>query len=202
MKPENLARFGRHMFKNGQGFVGQKTFPSPGLKFRRFFGNIFRPLVGIQKSSFATNLIGLWCFAMRTDKFGPNRFRNGTETFFAIAHRQNGVRQYDTIARTIRTDMKLGFCALTTDTSQEHQYEANGAQTIDRSCKINLAQMLITRALVARRTPNRMIDEAHTRICDSFQFRNATIVGTWIRYFHDRQTFNFFICLLAQLKTT
>ena len=117
IKAENLGNSFRDIFKNSQSFIGQKAFTSPRLKFRSLLGQILGPIVGIQKGPFPTNLVRLGGFAMRTDKFGSDRFGNGSKTFFARSHACNTVGKNNTIAGIFWTDLELGFGTLATDTA-------------------------------------------------------------------------------------
>ena len=60
--------------------------------------------------------------------------------------------------------------------------------------------MLVAGPLVARRAPNRVVDETQARIGHAFDFGDATIVRAGILHLHDGQFANFFICLLFELN--
>lgn len=122
---------------------------------------------------------------MRTGLLGAHTFRNRTQTFLAGSHIQNTFRENDAFLGIAFARLEFGACALPTDTSQNHEHEAKSAQTKDGLCQFNLAKMLVARALVASRTPNRVVDETQARIGHAFQLGHATIVCARILYLHN-----------------
>jgi hypothetical protein len=60
--------------------------------------------------------------------------------------------------------------------------------------------VLITRALIARRAPNRVIDETESRIRDAFQLGHSTILRTRILNLHDCQIANLLTRILTKLN--
>lgn len=104
------------------------------MKFGRFLEQVLGPLVGVDKGSVATNLVGLTLFAVWTHVLGTTGFGNRTEAFLARAHAQNRFIQLETLVGVAVLGEKLGLGTISANGAQYHEDETDGAEAIDGSC--------------------------------------------------------------------